>query len=248
MRRKSSRKGRPDPIAVWQNPIAKYELNEQIKQARPTLRSLAEAFAKADIRPHDATDVRGVVEAIHVKRAADVLFALARTPQHYTKTGSPELFISFASQQRADVAAWIEHLQTAGFRCFFSDESIAYSKDWAEEIWHAVRVCLCFLPIVTPDWIRSRWCMYETGAAVALNKPIVPIIIGAVDVPPPVSDCEGFKLGHVGDLRDLPDEQQKLWHRIRRELRLALARARFRNPFRSPPVQISSFCGNLWPD
>ena len=219
MRQNPSRKRRPDPDDDWQNFSARDELENQIEQARPKLKSLAEAFARADAFPHDPPDVCRVVEEVHVKRAADVLYALADQPEIYAKTGSPELFISFANPQQTEVRAWAEHLKAASFRCFFSDESVDYSKAWAEEIWHAVRVCCCFMPVVTPEWIRSRWCMYETGAAVAFNKPILPILIGDVAVPPPVSDCKGFKLGHVADLIDLPAKQKSLWHRVRRDLR-----------------------------
>jgi hypothetical protein len=206
-------------IDVWQNVLARDELEQHVERARPILIRLAEAFARADARRQDATDLHGVVEDIHVKLAGDVLYALARTPEVYAKTGLPELFVSYASEQKKEVGVWVSRLEAASFRCFLADKSILYSTDWAEEIWHALRVCRSFLPIVTTEWVRSRWCMYELGAAVALNKPVVPVIIGAVDVSPPLSEQQGFQLESIEDMDDLQNGQPELWHRILKELR-----------------------------
>ncbi len=129
------------------------------------------------------------------------------------------MFVSFASPQSVQVEVWIKHLETASYRCFFSDKSIGFSKDWAEEIWSAMRVCCCFMPVVTPAWTHSRWCAYEFGAALVLNKPIVPIIVGKVRAPQPLTAKQGFTIGRASDLIALNERNPKLWQRITRELR-----------------------------
>jgi hypothetical protein len=208
-----------EPSDIWQNVLARYELEEQLEGARPMLSRLAEAFAMADSGPHDPPEIRGVVEEFHVRLAADVLFALARTPEVYAKVGAPDLFVSLATKQATQVAAWIDQLESASFRCFLAEESIAYSQDWEEEIWHAVRVCRVFLPIVTPDWVASRWCHYELAAALALKKAVVPVVVGNVNAPPEVSRHQGFQVENVNDLNRLRDGQPSHWYRMLRDLR-----------------------------
>ncbi len=89
--------GRPEPEDILWNFFAREELEKQLSKARPALSKLAEAFATADV-PYDTSDVSNVVEYIHVKKAGEPLYALSDQPDVYRKVGSPEIFVSFASQ------------------------------------------------------------------------------------------------------------------------------------------------------
>ena len=206
----------PDPDDIWQNLLARVELGDQLEIIRDRLKQLSEQFAKADPGPKDGSVN---VEDTHVKQAASILLALARTPEIYAETGAAEVFISFASQQKADAEALCGHLQRAAFRCFLAPESIHYADKWNEKIWHALRVCKCFLPVITPEWNSSRWCCYEFGAAVALNKIILPIVVSGTDTPPPVGDYQRLDVEHAAELKDLPDVQPEKWHVLLAKLR-----------------------------
>ena len=73
--------------------------------------------------------------------------------------------------------------------------------------------------VVTSGWYRRRRSMDELGAASALNKPLDPIIIGAVDVLSTVDGCQGLRTENVGDLNEPRGEQPELWHQILGKLR-----------------------------
>lgn len=181
--------------------------------------SLSEALAYTDVVPSDPTDSRGVVEDVHVRAAANLMCGLVGDPRLYAQIGAHEFFISFAQQQQSDVEGFVTNLKAASYTCFIADESIPYSTRWAEEIWHAVRVCRCFLPLVTADWLNSSWCAYELGAAFALSKRIVPILVGDVDPSPPVAEINGIRVHQASDLKDLAHTDRKRWDRILAELR-----------------------------
>jgi hypothetical protein len=46
-----------------------------------------------------------------------------------------------------------------------------------QRIWHAIRNCRVFVLLVSADYMKREWCLYEIGFAKGLNKELVPAII-----------------------------------------------------------------------
>ncbi len=61
--------------------------------------------------------------------------------------------------------------------------------------------------------------MFELGAAISLNKHIVPVLVRDVVAPSPVSDYQRFQIDDSEALGDLRERHSELWQRILQQLR-----------------------------
>lgn len=61
---------------------------------------------------------------------------------------------------------------------FLAEKSIEPPTEWFDKIWEAMHACRVVLAVVTPAFIKSDWCKYETGAALVLKRDIVPALRG----------------------------------------------------------------------
>lgn len=84
-------------------------------------------------------------------------------------------FLSYSHEDRV-LAGFIKGgLDYYGFDVFLAHEDLEPSVEWQDFILLKLRECIVFLPLLT-DWFkRSDWADQETGAAVALEKIIVPM-------------------------------------------------------------------------
>lgn len=75
-----------------------------------------------------------------------------------------------ASLRNADVSGWMDHADIA------SGEAVAH------KIKESIREASAVVVLISPGSITSQWVQFEVGAAWAMGKLIVPVLIGDSDV------------------------------------------------------------------
>jgi hypothetical protein len=176
------------------------ELDLQTKRVTQLLSWLATEIAAKD--PQRNPDFDDVVEQKHVLRAADLIVDNAIIHSTSSKRG---VFLSHSHQDPFIVSAISSKLADARITFFKADRNIRGSSDWTEEIWKAIRGCRVFASILTPQFIRSRWCHLEGGAACALKKDILPVLFGVDrrDVPEPFNRFQPIAVENSAQLDEL---------------------------------------------
>lgn len=102
------------------------------------------------------------------------------------------VFISYA---RADQAA-AEQLRADVQRCHrdaWVDQELTGGQAWWRTILDHVRRCDVFLVVLSPQWMRSKACDLELRYAVAIGRPVLPVMVARVDprlTPPAVADAQ----------------------------------------------------------
>ncbi|MDQ0896411.1 MULTISPECIES: toll/interleukin-1 receptor domain-containing protein [unclassified Paenibacillus] len=97
-----------------------------------------------------------------------------------------KIFISHATADNKMVTKLMDMLQTQ-FNLtrdnFFytSDEELTFGGNWIEEIRKGMIDATLILPIITPRYLESQFCLCELGAAWVNQQALVPIIIPPLD-------------------------------------------------------------------
>jgi len=93
----------------------------------------------------------------------------------------------FLSYSRADSALVDELgalLEREGYRVWIDRQKIIAGSQWRPELVKAIRECSIFILMLSPDSVRSRDVAKELTLAEEGKKPIVPVEIGTVEIPP----------------------------------------------------------------
>lgn len=161
------------------------ELEEQASRAKRILERLAAHLAATE--PHRDPQLNDIVDRAHVRRAAELVFGSIGPAAFQKGSRSHCVFVSFSHADEPFVAELTAKLAEAHITYFKADRDIQPATDWGEAIWDAIRDCGVFLPILTPRFIRSRWCDLEGGAAWASKKTVLPVLryVERSDVPVP---------------------------------------------------------------
>ncbi len=161
------------------------ELEEQASRAKRVLERLAAHLAATGSRRDP--QLNDIVAREHVCQAAELLFGSIHAATSPKGTRSHCIFVSFSHADEPFVAELTARLAEANVTYFKADRDIQPASDWGEAIWDALRDCDLFLPILTPRFIRSRWCDLEGGAACASKKTVLPVLryVERSDVPVP---------------------------------------------------------------
>jgi hypothetical protein len=133
------------------------------------------AFTLADIRGH--RDV--VVDMLATLKATLDSQADLISPGHPVPPGDRayDVFVSFSSQDGGHAERLAEEIRKAGGTPFLAAKDIAAGDDFAERIRDALEASGELWMLVTPHSLTSEWVMSEWGAAWALRKRIVPILL-----------------------------------------------------------------------
>lgn len=91
-----------------------------------------------------------------------------------------------------------------------SDEELQVGENWIEQIRKGVEEARIILPLITPNFLESHFCLCELGAAWVNNKALVPVIIPplnyhALDSTPFRSWTQTITLSSVTDLMRLAE-------------------------------------------
>lgn len=87
-----------------------------------------------------------------------------------------DVFISYSNGDSESANELSDKLNTQGFRCFLAEAELEIGKRWMESIHSAIKGSKIVIVLLTPRSINKPWVLIETGAAWALDKPLVPAL------------------------------------------------------------------------
>jgi WD40 repeat protein len=86
------------------------------------------------------------------------------------------IFISHSGADREKATLLADWLQQQGHSSYFLDfdpeKGITAGKDWEAELYRHLRQCRAMIALVSPNWLKSRWCFAEVTQARAAGKPV----------------------------------------------------------------------------
>ena len=102
----------------------------------------------------------------------------------------PDIFISYARENRDFVHRLDESLKSRGREAWVDWEGIRPTEEFMQAIYGAIEAADTFVFVLTPDSVASVVCGHEIAHAAAHNKRMVPIVareVNADNVPEPRS-------------------------------------------------------------
>jgi hypothetical protein len=103
-----------------------------------------------------------------------------------------DVFLSYASEDRARLEPLVQALRTAGLEVFW-DQSIRVGEQWRKVLRQEIAQAKCVLAVWSRHSADSRWVELEAGEAQAMKK-LISAKIDAVEIP------FGFGLDQIADL------------------------------------------------
>jgi hypothetical protein len=97
-----------------------------------------------------------------------------------TLGGAMMLFISYSSQDRTSLDTLTAALRRSQQQVWF-DQELGGGDSWWNKILEQIRSCDVFIVALSNHWLQSKPCQSELRYAQALQRPILPIRISAVD-------------------------------------------------------------------
>jgi hypothetical protein len=94
------------------------------------------------------------------------------------------VFISYSREDSEFTSKLIAMLNTTGYDVWIDNSSISGGQLWREKIVDAISTCQLFLIVLSPHSVKSNNVRKELDLADKKNKPIIPIVIGATEIPP----------------------------------------------------------------
>lgn len=89
-----------------------------------------------------------------------------------------KVFISHANSKkdREFAQSLALHLRDKGVETW-NDTTIMAGEDWEENLRNSLDESSAFIVLLSPDWKDSEWTAFELGAAQAIRKKVIPILI-----------------------------------------------------------------------
>ncbi len=97
-------------------------------------------------------------------------------------SSSYDIFVSYPHEEREWASQLASVLAERGLRVWFGEKQIKPGESWIDGVKQGLQASNYFVFIITSRVIQSNWAALELGAALGLNKSIIPII--AADVTP----------------------------------------------------------------
>lgn len=94
-----------------------------------------------------------------------------------------KLFISYSRDDKAWVYELWRNLRDRAYHDAWIDQRLVPAQDWWETILLNIETCECCIYVMTPHSVASIYCRAEVDYAVALNKPILPLMLKTCDYP-----------------------------------------------------------------
>ncbi len=98
-------------------------------------------------------------------------------------SSAPRLFLSHATADEPQLERAVAALRRLGLGVFLCADSIPGGARWWDRILAALRATDRFVLVLSAAAARSTWCAFETGTAMAIEKPVQ--IISLDGTPPP---------------------------------------------------------------
>ncbi len=124
------------------------------------------------------------------------------------------VFISYSSKDERLVEKFIEFLQLGmgvsrnNIFCTAFEETLTTGEAFIENIRKGLEDCEAVISIITEEYLKSKFCMIEMGAAWAMSKRYFPMILIPVDRlnKTPLYSMQMRKLNDSGDISTVYDE------------------------------------------
>jgi len=113
-----------------------------------------------------------------------------------------KLFISYSRDDKNYVYELAQRLKDDTSHEVWIDRRLVAADLWWDTILDAIESCECFVTILPPKCVSSIYCAAELNYALALGKPILPLMLKPCDLPPSLRavqtpDISGFSLDRV---------------------------------------------------
>lgn len=112
-----------------------------------------------------------------------IVAALDAPATRGTLTKASRIFLSHAVQDEPRLLPAVESLRKLALDVFVCGDSIRSGIDWRDRIFGALKECDRFVLVLSPSSRASSFCAFESGAAMALGKPIQ--LVSLDGEPPP---------------------------------------------------------------
>lgn len=94
-----------------------------------------------------------------------------------------KLFISYSRDDKNYVYELAQKLRDDGQHDVWIDRRLVGADLWWNTILNEIETCECFVTVLTPKCVSSIYCTAELNYALALNKPILPLVLKSCDSP-----------------------------------------------------------------
>jgi formylglycine-generating enzyme required for sulfatase activity len=94
-----------------------------------------------------------------------------------------KLFISYSHDDNAWTHLFWRALREDTSHEVWLDDRIVPASDWWRSICENIAKCDCFITVMTPKCVESIYCLAEMRFAVALNKPVLPLMLKTSKLP-----------------------------------------------------------------
>ncbi len=143
------------------------------------------------------------------------------------------LFISYSRDDKAWVYELWRALRDRAFHDAWIDRRIVPAQDWWDTILTHIEQAECFIYVLTPKAVESIYCLAEMRYALALNKPVVPLVLKPCDYPLDLSERR-IQYATVEDGMTVGDVLFTV-ERALGEIRVGLVQGRYAPPDPPPP-------------
>src|SRR5262249_42512512 len=90
------------------------------------------------------------------------------------------VFICYSRSEIADADALVTALDMSGFEVMIDRRDIPYGEEWQRELSDFIRAADTIIWLVSPNSVKSKWCNWELGEVMRLNKRLVPVKIRSI--------------------------------------------------------------------
>lgn len=111
-------------------------------------------------------------------------------------------FISYHNSQSHIASKLKAKLDQFGLNCFLAHEDIDLTAKWPEVLRENLFGCHLFIPMISREFQRSFYCQQEVGAANALEKEIVPVLLDTTVPQGLIYEIQGIKFPEQDDKLD----------------------------------------------
>ena len=96
----------------------------------------------------------------------------------------PDVFLSYSRRDQEFVLRLAKALEAAEWTVWVDTDDIPPASEWRDELTAGIRAAHTFVFALSPDSVKSEYCLWELAQAVALGKRLVPLVIRDVDTAP----------------------------------------------------------------
>ena len=100
-----------------------------------------------------------------------------------------DIFLSYAGEDREWVRRLANALLEQGLNVWYDEIEIKPGDMWRDQTEKGLRASTYVVMVITPEAVHSNWQAAELGAALASQKPLIPIVAADVplkDIPGPI--------------------------------------------------------------